>query len=138
MVPYTCLQAYNAAIQRAVARRKATDGEVHVLDMGTGAGLLSLMVARAGADSVVACDLHESLAAVARKAVARNGCSDKVSVVHRDIGLLERGKEVRRLGFNLAVADFFDSGKCPRCQALSVNASCEVEHVHPGTCLQRP
>ena len=43
--------------------------------------------------------------------VAANGVSDKVSVVHRDVGLLQRGKEVRRLGVNIVVADMFDAGK---------------------------
>ena len=45
--------------------------------------------------------------------VAVNGVSDKVSVVKKDISLLERGKEVRYLGANLAVGDIFDAGKLP-------------------------
>ncbi len=47
------------------------------------------------------------------QAVAANGFSERVSVVHRDIGLLERGREVRRLGANVAVADIFDAGARP-------------------------
>lgn len=65
----------------------------------------------AGADSVVACDLHESLCDVARKAAAANGLSSRVSVVHRDAGLLQRGREVRPLGVNLVIADLFDAGE---------------------------
>ncbi len=42
--------------------------------------------------------------------VAANGLSDRVSVVHRDIGLLQRGREVLALGDNVAIADVFDSG----------------------------
>lgn len=60
--------------------------------------------------SQVACDLHESLCDVARKAAAANGLSERVSVVYRDIGLLQRGREVRPLGVNLVVADVFDAG----------------------------
>ena len=46
---------------------------------------------------------------------AVNGVADKVSVVRKDIALLERGKEVRYLGANLAIGDIFDAGKptCP-------------------------
>ena len=44
--------------------------------------------------------------------VAVNGVAEKVSVVQRDAGLLERGKHVRRLGVNIVVADFFDAGGC--------------------------
>ena len=66
----------------------------------------------AGAASVVACDLQEPLCDVARKAAAANGLSGRVSVVHRDAALLQRGKEVRPLGVNLVLADIFDAGEC--------------------------
>ncbi|DBA83709.1 TPA: hypothetical protein ACH3X1_006247 [Trebouxia sp. C0004] len=42
--------------------------------------------------------------------IAANGLSERVSVVHRDIGLLQRGREVRALGANVAIADIFDAG----------------------------
>jgi protein arginine N-methyltransferase 7 len=111
------LAAYDRAITRAVAHRKATDGEAHVLDLGTGTGALALMAARAGATSVVACDLHESLCDVARKAAAANGFTKSsssreqtISVVHKDVALLQRGHEVRPLGVNIVIADMFDAG----------------------------
>lgn len=46
------------------------------------------------------------------QAVASNGVASAVSVVHQDVGLLQRGREVRALGANIAVADMFDSGAC--------------------------
>jgi hypothetical protein len=55
--------------------------------------------------------------------MAANGFSDRVSVVHRDIGLLERGREVRRLGANVAVADIFDAGARPT-QLCRSNMGC--------------
>lgn len=54
--------------------------------------------------------MQESLCDVARKAAAANGLSDRVSVVQRDGGLLQRGREVRALGVNVVVADVFDAG----------------------------
>lgn len=42
--------------------------------------------------------------------VAANCVSDRVSVVHRDIACLQRGRDVRALGVNLVVADLFDAG----------------------------
>lgn len=44
------------------------------------------------------------------QAVASNGVASSLSVVHQDIGLLQRGREVRALGANIVVADVFDSG----------------------------
>ena len=46
-----------------------------------GSGLLAVLAARAGADTVVACDLHEPLAAVARRVrVYVAGCNCKLAV----------------------------------------------------------
>lgn len=42
---------------------------------------------------------------------AMNKLSDKISVVQKDIALLERGKDMRYLGANLAIGDVFDAGK---------------------------
>ena len=44
------------------------------------------------------------------QAVAANNVSKVVSVVNRDVALLQRGKEVRPLGVNMLVADMFDCG----------------------------
>lgn len=65
-VTNACAQAYDRAICKAVERIKEEEGEVHVLDMGCGSGLLSAMAARAGASTVVACDMHEPLCNLAR------------------------------------------------------------------------
>ncbi len=37
--------------------------------------------------------------------MAANGVSERVSVVNKDVALLERGRDVRYLGCNLAIAD---------------------------------
>ena len=42
--------------------------------------------------------------------MAVNSLSERVSVVHQDVALLQRGHEVRPLGCNLALADVFDAG----------------------------
>lgn len=45
-----------------------------------------------------------------RQAAACNGLSSKISVVNRDIAMLQRGKDVRTRGVNLVIADMFDAG----------------------------
>ncbi len=60
--------------------------------------------------SVVAVDIHEPLTQVARRNVAANGLSQKVSVAARDAALLERGRDVRHQGCNFVVLDLFDAG----------------------------
>jgi protein arginine N-methyltransferase 7 len=76
-----------------------------------GSGLLSMMAARAGADSVVACEWHGSLATAARRNVAANQLSQRVTVVQGDVAKLQRGKlGVRHEGCNMVVVDLFDAG----------------------------
>lgn len=48
---------YYRALESAVARVKAMGREPHVLDIGTGTGLLALMAAKAGATRVTACEV---------------------------------------------------------------------------------
>ena len=55
-------------------RIRAEGHQVHALDMGCGTGLLAALAARAGAASVVACDLHEPLCAIARRVRAPSRC----------------------------------------------------------------
>ncbi|MBV8537455.1 MAG: 50S ribosomal protein L11 methyltransferase [Alphaproteobacteria bacterium] len=71
-------EAFERAIRRAVAARGPA---ARVLDIGTGSGLLSMMAARAGAASVVTCELVAPLAAMARKIIEANGFADHIRVV---------------------------------------------------------
>ena len=55
-------------------------------------------------------DIHEPLALLARRNIAANGLSQRISVACRDVGLIERGCEVRQQGCNFVVMDMFDAG----------------------------
>ena len=69
--------AFEAAITSAIA---AAGPGARVLDIGTGSGLLSMMAARAGAQSVTACEMVPIIAAMARRIIADNGYSDRITV----------------------------------------------------------
>ncbi|GAA0322073.1 hypothetical protein GCM10009087_35440 [Sphingomonas oligophenolica] len=66
---------YQAAIERAVGP------ETRVLDIGSGTGLLAMMAARAGAKSVVSCEMNPAIAGAATDIVALNGYADRITVV---------------------------------------------------------
>jgi tetratricopeptide (TPR) repeat protein len=66
--------AYDEAIRRVVPGRS-------VLDIGTGAGLLAMMAARAGARSVTSCEQTPWIAAKAREVIAANGLGDRIKLI---------------------------------------------------------
>jgi type II protein arginine methyltransferase len=67
-------EAYEAAIKRAVKGKR-------VLDIGTGAGLLALMAARAGASQVTSCEAVNVIAEHAREIISKNGLSDRITII---------------------------------------------------------
>ena len=69
-------EGYEAAIRRAAPGKR-------VLDIGTGAGLLALMAARAGAAHVTTCEAVPLIADRARQIVRVNGLSDRITIIPR-------------------------------------------------------
>jgi tRNA1Val (adenine37-N6)-methyltransferase len=63
-----------------------------VLDIGTGTGLIALMAAQRGADSVVAVEIDEKAARQAAENVASSKWKDIVTVVHSDIACFSDDK----------------------------------------------
>ena len=96
-------EAYHQAISRIA-------GQVdHVLEIGTGSGLLAMMAARAGAKRVTTCEMSQPLAAVARKVIARNGLTEKIQVVSKKSTQLKIGKDLLEPA-DLLIAEVYDNG----------------------------
>lgn len=82
--------AYDAALRRAVR-----PGD-HVLDIGTGSGLLAMMAARAGAGLVTAVEMNAMTAALARRVVRANALDDVVRVVAKHSDALRLTEDLPR------------------------------------------
>ncbi len=67
-----------------VAAAPAPEGK-QVLELGTGTGVLALLMAKRGARSVVATDLEPRAVACARENAQRLGLADRVTVVEADL-----------------------------------------------------
>ncbi len=94
--------AYYAALSSAIS------SETHVLDIGSGAGLLAMMSARLGAARVDACEMVPRIAAVTKEIVRDNGF-DKVIHVHGKVSTrLEVGIDLPKRA-NLVVSEIFSS-----------------------------
>jgi type II protein arginine methyltransferase len=82
--------AYDAALRRAVRAGS------RVLDIGAGSGLLAMMAARAGAASVVSCEMNSAMAGAAAEIVARNGYADRIRIVGKHSRDLAVGADLER------------------------------------------
>ncbi len=98
------LPGYHIAMMNDARRNAAWDAALraairpgmHVLEIGTGAGMLALMAARAGAAKVVTCEKDPIAAALARELVVRNGYADRIEVIVKPSRELEIGVDLER------------------------------------------
>jgi hypothetical protein len=80
-----------------------------VLDIGSGTGLLAMMVARAGAASVTTCERNPVLAELARQIIAHHGLSDVITVVPKRSVDLVVGVDLPRRA-DLIMSEIVDCG----------------------------
>ncbi|XP_071478071.1 protein arginine N-methyltransferase 7-like, partial [Diadema antillarum] len=101
---------YYEGIKRAVAIIRERGQEVRVLDIGTGTGLLAMMAASCGADSVHACEAFTPIAEAAKKIIAKNGFRDKITVIPKrstEVTVGQDGDMPARA--NILAAEVFDT-----------------------------
>ena len=79
-VPMLLDHARNRAYAAAIARMVKPG--MLVLEIGSGAGLVSMLCARAGAQ-VVTCEEHPTIAAAAARIIAQNGLADRISLIRK-------------------------------------------------------
>ncbi|VDK35730.1 unnamed protein product [Taenia asiatica] len=99
---------YYEALRHVITGMKAAGREVHVLDIGGGTGLLSMMAARAGADSVVACETFGPVASCALRILEANGLTERVKLINKHSTDLVVGEDMPRKA-NVLVAELFDT-----------------------------
>jgi protein arginine N-methyltransferase 7 len=78
------------------ALRRAVRPGMHVLEIGTGAGMLALMAARAGAAEVTTCESDPVAAAIASEISERNGYGSVIKVIPKRSQDLAVGVDIER------------------------------------------
>lgn len=74
---------YSLALKEAIDTTKKSGKKANVLDIGTGTGLLAMLAAKHGADSVVTLEAFSPISQVARDIIAKNGFQDKIKIVNK-------------------------------------------------------
>jgi len=108
--------AYHAAITRLVPGQR-------VLDIGTGTGLLAMMAAKAGAESVVACEADPVIADHAREIVALNRLSESIRVIPKHSTAITIGLDLPQRA-NFLITETFSS------DLLGEGILASIEHAH--------
>ncbi|MGE4658134.1 MAG: tetratricopeptide repeat protein, partial [Gammaproteobacteria bacterium] len=100
--------AYLAALQTAIT------ADTHVLEIGTGSGLLAMMAARCGAKQVTTCEMSPLIATTAKEIISTNGMTDSIDVIAKKSTNLEMGVDLPRpadlLVFEIFSSEFLGEG----------------------------
>jgi tetratricopeptide (TPR) repeat protein len=107
---------YETAIGRAVFGKR-------VLEIGTGAGLLAMMAARAGAASVTTCEAVATIADRARSIVAENALSERIAVIAKRSTDLVMGRDIAGRA-EVLITETFSSN------LLDEGVLSAIEHAH--------
>ena len=78
-------------------------GKDRIIDLGTGCGIIPLVLARTSAATVVGVEHQEAMAKLAMSNVERNGLSERITVLHEDVLRLKERFPVA--SFDLVVAN---------------------------------
>jgi len=101
---------YRVGLQAAIKKVRERGEEVRVLDIGTGTGLLSMMAAVEGVDSIVACEEFRPMAEIASRIIQLNGFQDKIKLVRKrsDELTVGPGCDLEKRA-NILVTEVFDT-----------------------------
>ena len=95
--------AWRSALGRAI------DSSTRALEIGTGAGTLAVLAARAGAARVTTCERDPVLALIAREIVERNGFAERIDIIAKPSAELVPGIDVEQPADLLFCDNFGDS-----------------------------
>lgn len=99
---------YYEGLKKVIGKLKAENKHVHVLDIGTGTGLLSMMAVRYGADKVTACEGFAPMIDVALKCMESNGMRDKIQLIKKRSTEIQMGVDMSEKA-NVLVTEVFDT-----------------------------
>lgn len=103
-------EKYSSALLEAINKMKSKGKKANVLDIGTGTGLLAMLAAQHGADSVVTIEAFSPVSVIARKIIESNGFKNQVKIVnkHSTEVTVGKGKDMEQKA-NILVAEVFDT-----------------------------
>lgn len=103
-------EKYYIALKAAIEKKHQAGEQANVLDIGTGTGLLSMMAAKCGADTITACEAFTPMAKCAVRIIQENGFEDKIRLIHKRSTRLTVGADGDMASrANILVTEVFDT-----------------------------
>lgn len=128
---------YSDALKQAIEFVKSQGKKANVLDIGTGSGLLCMLAARHGADSVVTIEAFSPTSIVARKVIEVNGFKDKIKMISKHSTEVRVGKgEDMEQKANILVAEVLDTELIGEGALRTYNEA--HEHLLESDCISVP
>jgi arginine Nomega-methyltransferase len=93
----------------ALALQRRVQPGSHVLDIGSGTGLLAMLAVRAGAAHVTTCEVNPLLAEVSRQVIEAHGMADSITVVGKHSTDLVIGEDMPAPA-DLVISEIVDCG----------------------------
>ncbi|XP_046968729.1 protein arginine N-methyltransferase 7 [Vanessa cardui] len=116
---------YYRALQLAIQKVHNHGKKANVLDIGTGTGLLSIMAAKCGADTITACEAFKPMAECCIKILQMNGVADKITVIPKRSTELTVGDDGdMKQKANILVTEVFDT------ELIGEGALSTFSHAH--------
>ena len=101
---------YYEGLKSAIGMMRNRGEPVRVLDIGTGTGLLSMMAAKIGADSITAIEEFRPMANCAEKIIKSNGYESKIKLIRKRLTEVQVGPGLdMEEKANILVTEVFDT-----------------------------
>ncbi|XP_057415264.1 protein arginine N-methyltransferase 1.6 isoform X2 [Lotus japonicus] len=120
-------RAYREAIEKTITK------PCHVLDIGAGTGLLSMMASRAmgGKGTVTACESYLPMVKLMKKVLRVNGMEGRIKVINKRSDELEVGLDINSRA-DVLVSEILDS------ELLGEGLIPTLQHAHDNLLVENP